>query len=858
MYSPLQDLVSSLVTPRGEAIPIKGVSISGEVMGARAKIILRQRYLHNGPNPVEAIYTFPVPSDAVVIGFSMECAGRRMESIVKEAEDAGRDYEQAIREGHGAALLQKARPNVFTVSVGHIRPGEETLIEIVYLQRLSASEGALRLLIPTLVAPRYTSPSSGGSAQSPHPPIEYSKDALYTLTVDLMFDLGRAISIESPSHDIVIEDLQGQRSHAKRVRLEKPEPALDRDLVISAFGDEAEQAAGFLAHKQPDEPGTFALTIVPDFQQKRSKRLGTDVVFVIDVSGSMEGLSIEQAQSALKLCLRHLREGDRVQLIAFSTHFTTFQPQLVPFTQGTLEAADRWVNALEANGGTEIQKPLLRAVADLNKNRSERPRIIVLMTDGQVTDEHSIVSGVEQNAHGVRIYTFGIGTSVSDFIVRELAKRTGGAAEFIYPGERIDQKVTAQFAKATALRVENPSLRFEGMSADECVPHTLPPLCDGEPWTVYGRYSTPGSGRAELNGSLAGSPFSLSIPIELPAQSSRPDLELLWAAGRITDLEHDATYASKDKSGPARQMAIDLSIKHRIACQFTAMLAVEHREGERRGESPPERTVIPVAAPAGWGMFEGAKATGVPSSTQAGMLGGSPDIMARALRIAGPSALLASTGAPPLPPAPLAKPLAPKSPSAPPAAPRRASLGAAVKGAFQKLFGADEPEEAAPPPPAPLRAQEAQAAAPVQPAKNFIELQISLDELMTLQRADGLWELPANTLGVKHPDDARLLATAQALLRCHQAGADTHHPMFGVPIRKAVEALCDALVQRPAGQADMRALKAAIAAGLLLASRRLRASVLGAAEAVHLKEWAGHLSTADITKKALAELLIPR
>ena len=76
--------VSCLCTPEGHPIALLGVALTGEVFGAHAQISLRQRYRNAEPRPIEAIYTFPLPSDAVLVGFAMECAGRRLEGEVQE------------------------------------------------------------------------------------------------------------------------------------------------------------------------------------------------------------------------------------------------------------------------------------------------------------------------------------------------------------------------------------------------------------------------------------------------------------------------------------------------------------------------------------------------------------------------------------------------------------------------------------------------------------------------------------------------------------------------------------------------------------------------------------------------------
>jgi hypothetical protein len=252
------------------------------------------------------------------------------------------------------------------------------------------------------------------------------------------------------------------------VRFVQDEVALDRDVVITARGAEDRPLDQVVGHAGAGgEPGTLALTVVPD--------LGADgavapqsVVFVIDTSGSMDGASIVEARAALRLCLRHLREGDRFNVIAFADRHDVLAPAPLPFTQRTLEQADRWVEALRAHGGTEMLAPLLEAV------RLAPDGVVVLLTDGQVGNEDQILADVLAARGTTRVHTFGIGTNVSDALLGDLARRTGGAMEQIHPGERIDEKVVAQFARALAPRVTEVTLSFEGIEVGELAPGELP------------------------------------------------------------------------------------------------------------------------------------------------------------------------------------------------------------------------------------------------------------------------------------------------------------------------------------------------------------------------------------------------
>jgi len=802
-------------------------------------------------------------------------------------------------------------------------------VEVAYVQKLGADEGALRLMIPTLVAPRYIPGTPGGdrTGHGEADPTDEVPDAdrispkigavKYGLSINIEFDVGRDVQIESPSHDVKVSVAGGPNDggHKRRVQFERKTVPLDRDLVLLAAGAEG-VSAGVVAERQKGQDGTFALTVVPDLFQQGTRAAAKDVVFVVDVSGSMEGESIEQARTAMRLCLRHLAEGDGFQIIAFSSDFRTFQPGLVPFTQRTLQEADAWVAALNASGGTEMLNPLLNATSALSQVDPKRGRIIVLLTDGQVGNESQIIERVSASAAGARIYTFGIGTNVSDLLLRELARISKGEAEFIHPGERIDAKVTAQFARAAASRVEGVSLRFVGVDAGELAPSELPPLIDGEPWVVYGRYSEPGMGRAELRGTLHGEKFFMDVPMELPAEVAREGVTALWAAARIRDLEDAERALTGRRAESNKKRIVALSVEHRIASKYASFLVVEKRTGDRRAQGQPEARPVPVHGPAGWDMgsaySEGSG--GGASVTRAGTIKGNWTTQVRAAAVLGmaPAGFKMSAGAParpgaPPPPAAMARrpapiPAMPASPPPPPAmgapmgpparasqmedmplsAPREGamersaplppgrqglvgSLVGAVSGLFKKKGEASEEAAGAPPPPPPMPGAPPPAPAAYAPPAAFAPPPAPADSaaapqgggsdptaLLEQQLASGLWEGPGGT------DAARLLATAQALVACFKAQIDSAHPTFGTQVRKAVEAVCKLAAELAKKGESGREVKVALAAAFLVASgRRLRGQVTTAANDAGdegIKAFVASLTDADAAKAKLAEL----
>ena len=793
-----------------ESVPLLGVTVAAEVVAGHAAATVRQRYRNDGPKPIEAIYTFPLPTRAVLTAFSMTVGGRELEGKVREREEAFREYDDAITRGDGAALLEQERPNVFTANVGNLLPGEETVIEIRYVEPVAVDEGAVRWAVPTLVAPRYIPgvPSGDRTAHGVADPTNRVPDAdrisppigpvSYGLSLEVSFDLGVEVDVECPSHAVVVR----REGAVAKVSFAQREVPLDRDVVLVAAARAGARPdvpiAAALSHRTSKEPvGSFALTIVPDLGvgQAKAPAVGNEVVFVLDRSGSMGGASMPQARTALQLCLRQLREGDKFNILAFDNVIESLSSGLLPFTQATLEKADAWLASIDARGGTELYDPMLQAA------KLAPDGVVILLTDGEVGNEDEILKAFLAARKSARVYSFGIGTNVSDALLQSLADRTAGAVEMIYPGERIEAKVVAQFARATAPRVTDVTVKMRGIDLAETAPAEPRALVDGEPWSIFGTYEQPGRGAIEIRGKLRGENFYLEVPVDLADHADHPLVRTLWAQARIRDLERSiATIDNPRRAASMKERIVKLAVEAGVSSQFTSFVVVEKRTTDRRAGDQPETRVVAVNAPYGWSApqektsvahvaMARARYSGVraPQSTLTG--GGGPMMMpppGRAMMPApappaarGPAFFDVDRGAPPItggpPPAPAAyaAPLDLESFGGPPRA----------------------PAQAAPPPSDPVVA------------------------ILARQTASGLWEAAGKS---------SVEATVAALLSLLRLDVSAAHPVFGAQIKKAVDALLALLA---GGAATPTARDAAFGLAWLLASgRRTRQVVESAAK----------------------------
>jgi Ca-activated chloride channel family protein len=830
---PVADTQSPLRTEAGASIPLLGVDLRGEVVGGHARLVSKQRYRHTEKQPVEAVYVFPLPSDAAVTGFVMEVAGRRLEAEVKEREEAFRIYDDAITSGHGAALVEQERANVFTANVGNLLAGEDVAIEITYVMKVAGDEGALRLFVPTLVAPRYIpgAPAGARTAHGAAEPTDRVPDADrisprigavdYALSVDLTVAFDADATVSSPSHAIAATHANG----AWHVTLSGA--PLDRDLVVLIEPAARKELERVVAHREGDREGFVALTWVPELSRLIPAGGGRGTFsFVIDRSGSMGGQSIEEARRALRLCLRQLREGDRFEVIAFDDQVEVFRPEPVPYTERTLAEADAWIARVDARGGTELLAPMVHA--------ARNGGVVVLLTDGQVGNEDEILRAVLAAAGEkaqARIFTFGIGTNVSDVLLGELAKRTGGAMELIHPGERIDEKVVATFAKAHAARVSRPVLETSGIELDDLAPTRIPDLVDGEPWSVLARYPKGGRVEVKLRGTLGGQPFVHVLVADLPDRADAPLVPTLWARERLRDLE--AQEVTGRRAETMRDRIVKLAIEHKLASRHTSFVVVEKRTGARRTDEAAVTRAVPVNAPHGWAMFEARE-----QAKRAHGPGGQTVGAARGRRPAPMAAM-----APPPPPFARAQAGGPPAPRA--AMPAKKSLARRMESAEGSITGA-------PPPPAAIADLDhddelsyAVADGAADLAKELRDLAepvpqrggSMLERILQVQRASGLWDTEAGTLS----------ASIEALRTLVREGITTSHAIYGANAKKAIEAVVAAM---GAAIPDAERETALLLAYLVASGRKSRALVLDAIRA-HAPALEARLSDEVVLRAAL-------
>ncbi len=197
------------------------------------------------------------------------------------------------------------------------------------------------------------------------------------------------------------------------------------------------------------------------------------MVLVLDTSGSMAGVKMEQAQKALKYCLGATQA--RRPLRASSTSpppSSRTATSSSPANKDYLDAATKWVDELEATGGTAIRPALDDALGNADRTtragRSPSSSSPTASRPSARPNPDKILKNDrrEEHARNTRIFTFGVGDDVNAAMLDQLADATRAVSTYVRPAEDIEAKVASLYGK-----ISNPVLTNLKLAVGDDDPH---------------------------------------------------------------------------------------------------------------------------------------------------------------------------------------------------------------------------------------------------------------------------------------------------------------------------------------------------------------------------------------------------
>jgi len=592
--------------PPGE-VPAVRTDVRIRVTGPIARVAVTQEFHNPSAEWLEGVYVFPLPEGAAVDVMRLRVGTRVIEGQIREREEARQTYQQAQQAGKKASLLEQERPNIFTISVANVGPAEAVVVDIEYQEVVRYDQGEFRLRFPMVVGPRYV-PGADAEAGAPGtgwgvnttavpdaeritPPVRHpSEGSTNPVTLSVELDAGFPLRrLVSPYHTVVATPVSATQ-HS--IALADTSVPADRDFELVWAPDPGKRpGAAVFTEWHEGEPYALVMLLPPAARDVTESRLPREVIFVIDTSGSMAGASIQQARLALEEALAALAPGDRFNVIEFNSRTRRLFPASVPAGPAEVERARRWVQSLEANGGTEMLPALRAALEGVDETGGVRQ--VVFVTDGLVGNEDQLFAYISRTLGRSRLFTVGIGAAPNGHFMTKAAQFGRGTYTYIgSPGE-VGEKMGALFRKLEHPVLSDVVVSWGGDDV-ETWPARVPDLYVGEPVVLLARLGRTAS--AELTVTGRRDVESWESKLDVAAGADETGVHKLWARKKIAGLmDRLREGADRDET---RRAVVAVALQHHLVSSYTSLVAVDVTPTRPEGSSG--RTAnMPVALPAG-------------------------------------------------------------------------------------------------------------------------------------------------------------------------------------------------------------------------------------------------------------------
>lgn len=593
---------AQLVSRTGEVATLQSVQIEGHLDGLLLTMTTRQHYKNKGETNLEAVYTFPLPWSATLLGLNAEIDGHRLQGTVLERKEATERYEKAIDEGDTPIMVERSARGIYTANLGNLKPGESAVIEIVYAQLLRFEQDQIRITVPTTVAPRYGDEHQTGGL-APHESVEASLLVEYPLTVKITLTGEMALAgVQCPNHTVVT----APHKDALVVTLEQG-AFLDRDFVLLLQGL---QGKSFVTVAPDGEQFAVLASFCPQVPQHKPEPLLLKIL--VDCSGSMGGDSIASARRALHQVMQEMNELDWVSYSRFGSQVKHELSGLQPCNSATIKQIAKLVDFTDADlGGTEMNAALISTfelgmtkifkVMFAKSEIQSHSRDVLLITDGDIWNVEAVIQLAQQSGH--RIFAIGVGSAPAESLLREVAEKSGGACELVSLNQDVAEVIVRMFRRMRSVRCTDVKLDWgQSSSWQSALPKAI---YGGDTLHLCARLDSLPTAPPVLSWNVEDKPMQ-STADQIQKQSGKL-LSRMVAAQQIeqlmqlTPMKNTLPRSKGTGDKATSKLALTLALHYQLVTDQTNLLLVHIRDEGQKAEGLPTLDKVAHMQAAGWG-----------------------------------------------------------------------------------------------------------------------------------------------------------------------------------------------------------------------------------------------------------------
>jgi len=594
-------------------LPLEHTQVEIAISGNLQRATVRQVYGNPYDEPIEAVYTFPLPQSGAVDRMNMWIGDRFIEGKIHERDLARQIYEQAIESGQTASLLEQERPNIFTQSIGNILPGDSIVIEISYVAPVEYDDGEYEIVFPMVVGPRFVPPggfvrrifdmyevsTSVEDADRITPPIvpEGTRTG-YDIELSVTINAGVEIQdFESLNHEVDV-DLNWRAGNVT-ISLKDDDVIPNRDFVLRYTTASDRIQTGVISHNG-EMGGHFMLILQPDADIDIDEITPKEMFFVVDCSGSMSGQPMDVAKETVRQFVRGMNPDDTFQIMRFSETASSMSRSPLSNTENNIEQGVRFINNMSGTGGTMMIEGVRAAIG--YPEDPDRMRFVIFLTDGFIGNEAEILGELQSTlGDNTRLFSVGVGSSPNRYLIEGLAEEGRGHAYYVGYNEDPIESVSAIYEKINDPYLVGISIDWGDLDVHDVYPSLIPDLYAGEPLVIVGQYDGSGSETVHLSGNVAGRRWNENVQVVLPGSQEDNDvIATLWARKKIHDLSRQMynTYGYIEQNQDIIDEITDTALDYQIMSEYTSFVAV-CEEIRTDPDGNPVTIQVPVNMPEG-------------------------------------------------------------------------------------------------------------------------------------------------------------------------------------------------------------------------------------------------------------------
>ena len=556
---------------------LEGVQYDVQIDGLMATTTITQNYTNPYDTNIEAVYTFPLSVDSVLFGIEIRINDRVLKGVIKEKNEAEATYEEAIDESNRAIMVEKQSDGIYTINIANLLPWDKISVSIKYAQLLEWRQDQIKWSLPTTIAPKYGTPSDLNLDDVRDPAISLLVENLFSFTMRIKGLLADS-EIDAPSHKIQINREEAET----KVTLQNGKGLMNKDIVFTFKTQKSREERSFALMGKDFDGYAAIASFYPSFGIDLPRQ-PKSVTFLIDCSGSMLGVSIDKARTALNKALHLLTEEDSFNIIKFGTHYKALFKKEVPATQKNLNIAKKMVRSMYADmGGTEMKAALQSAYAR-HLSSKEKQSYLFLITDGEIYDHKGVIEAAERSemAH----FIVGVGYATDDPLLRKIAKVTRGSYENIDPNEKMDHYILNLFKKIDMPKASNIKVEWPLQPMMEHAPDII---FDDDTLYTYAMFDEKPQGEVRLSYCLEnGEEYYSTVPLpNIVEEGEPPSIEARMVVAkeiealntkRLQGMRH-----REENKNEETKAIVELSTKYQLFSELTNYILIDEiRESEK-------------------------------------------------------------------------------------------------------------------------------------------------------------------------------------------------------------------------------------------------------------------------------------